>query len=105
MGGCPYTWFKGLFGGKAPSDAAHASHLRVTVTRGGDKTVDVSLPARSARWLIDLIPDDVVEKIRSEGIPLEDIQADLAARADDGLVPQKIFTLEESQRTVTVWLE
>ncbi len=77
--------------------------MRVTVHKGSDCVVDVALPARSARWLIDLIPSDVMTKIRDEGIPIDDIQADLAQRQQ--LNPQKIFTLTEVHRRVEVWLD
>lgn len=99
--GCPYTWFKGLISPK-PTDG-RASLLRVIVEREAVTTVDVSLPARSAGWLIELIPQDVVTKIKAEGIPIEDIQADLASKAS--LYPQKIFDLYEPHRSVKVWLE
>ena len=102
MSGCPYTWFRSLIGFKT-SSSEHAQALRVTVKRAETTTVDVTLPAKSAGWLIDLIPDDVVQKIRAEGIPLDDIQADLASR--EKLIPQRIFELSEPERVVWVWLE
>lgn len=103
MAKCPYTWFVGLFG-KSPAEKGKvANHLRVTVDKDQVRVVDVALPAGSARWLIDLIPSDVMGKIRSEGVPIDEIQAELANRAE--LNPQKIFTLQESHRTVDVWLE
>lgn len=102
MGSCPYTWFRGLFG-KTTNDNGEACHLRVTVVRDSETKVDVALPATSARWLIDLIPDDVMTKIRAEGVPIDEIQDDLSQRTV--LTPQKIFTLIESHRAVYVWLE
>ena len=102
MAKCPYTFIKSFF--SRPSKDSHvASELRVVVDKGGETTVDVSLPARSARWLLDLIPTEVVTKIRAEGIPIESIQENLSS--DSQLVPQKIFTLEEPLRRVKVWLE
>lgn len=99
---CPYTWFRDVFS-KGKSTSGKAQNLRVSVTKNGERVVDVALPARSARWLIDLIPEDVLIKIRSEGIPIEAIQSDLATR--DVLVPQGIFELKEAHRVVQVWLE
>lgn len=101
MSGCPYTWFKGLFAQSNKNGLANC--LRVTVSREKSTVVDVSLPAKSAGWLMELIPDEVITKIKAEGIPLEAIQADLAAK--EQLVPQKIFSLDEEHRSVTVWLE
>lgn len=102
MGACPYTWVRSFFTSKN-RNKTEASELRVTVSRNSEVTVDVALPARSARWLIELIPNDVVVKILAEGIPLEEIQKDLAER--DILNPQSIFTLQEPHREVRVWLE
>lgn len=107
MPGCPYTWFVGLFsksgssGGSSPNSIAQ--YLRVTVDKCSERIVDVALPAGSARWLIELIPNDVVDKIRAEGIPLDSIQDELAQRPI--LNPQEIFTLKEPERVVNVWLE
>ncbi|MEY4617644.1 MAG: hypothetical protein RJB66_2604 [Pseudomonadota bacterium] len=103
MSKCPYTWFVGLFSGSSPFPKTEATHLRVTVEKERVRVVDVALPAGSARWLIDLIPSDVIVKIKEEGIPIEAIQEDLAQRAH--LSPQKIFNLEEPHRQVVVWLE
>lgn len=102
---CPYTWFKSLFGSSNTStqEGGEAQHLRVEVKRNNETIVDVFLPARSARWLIDLIPNDVITKIREEGIPIDFIQEDLAKR--EVLYAEKIFTLVEEHREVNVWLE
>ena len=99
---CPYTWVRNFLGIAKPG-ASEATQLRVTVRRGEDETVNVALPARSARWLVDLIPADVIQKIRDEQIPLDAIQDDLAR--SDKLVPHRIFELIEPDRAVTVWLE
>lgn len=103
MSNCPYTWFVGLFSKPSTGTNEKAQYLRVTVEKSNERVVDVALPARSARWLIDLIPDDVLTKIREEGIPIDRIQEDLAQRIE--LHPQNIFNLEEVHRKVIVWLE
>jgi hypothetical protein len=100
---CPYTAFIGLFSGNKKNLNGGANALRVTVEKGGEKTVDVTLPARSARWLMELIPDDVMEKIRLEKIPIDSMQKDL--EAVESLFPQEIFLLNEPGRAVRVWLE
>ena len=99
---CPYTWVRNFFGTPAPN-AKEATQLRVTVHRGTEERVNVSLPARSARWLVDLIPADVVASIHAEKIPLDAIQGELAQ--SDKLVPHRIFELIEPGRSVLVWLE
>lgn len=103
---CPYTWFRDAFL-STPDSAAKkgelAQHLHVRVIKAGVETVRVALPAKSARWLIEIIPNDVVDKIRSEKIPLDDILEDLKSR--EKLLAQPIFQLKEESRQVDVWLE
>jgi hypothetical protein len=106
MAGCPYTWVRGFFssGAKSQTDPSRpASNLMVRVVKSGEERVRVALPARSARWLIDLIPDDVVARIREEDIPLEALALDLSQQGV--LYPREIFTLQESHRSVQIWLE
>jgi len=75
----------------------------VRVMRDGEQRVMVSLPSKSARWLIELIPADVVAKIREEEIPLDAITEEL--NQTDVLYPRAIFSLTEAHRQVDVWLE
>lgn len=106
MSKCPYTWARGLFGARAQSGArpdGPARNLMVLVVRDGEERVRVALPSRSARWLIELIPKDVVAKIRAENIPLDAIAAELNQQSE--LLPREIFSLSEPDRQVTVWLE
>jgi hypothetical protein len=103
MSKCPYTWFKSIFQSTTPNPSGEATYLRVAVIKNNETVVDVSLPARSARWLMELIPTDVIDKIKIEGIPIDAIQEDLSKRKE--LLPQKIFKLVEIHREVEVWLE
>ncbi len=105
MGKCPYTWVKGFFSGGSAGAApgAPAKNLMVRVERDGEERVRVALPARSARWLLEIIPADVVEKIRAELIPLDDIMLDLQQQPE--LFPRPIFALAEPHRRVDIWLE
>ncbi len=107
MSSCPYTWVVNKLGLNRIKNEGHpdreARHLNVRVVRDGEERVLVSLPAKSARWLIELIPQDVVDKIYEEKIPLEQIQKDLAEMKR--LIPHKIFLLEEDERSVSVWLD
>lgn len=109
MGKCPYTWvvgklqqFAGTSGAESAADVSEAKNLHVTVFKNGEEKVNVTLPAASARWLIDLIPADVVEKIYEEEIPLQQIQEELKKMKK--LYPQQIFTMREENRQVQVWL-
>jgi hypothetical protein len=104
MASCPYTWVRGFFSSGAKAQSGQpATNLMVRVVRDGEQRVMVSLPSKSARWLIELIPADVVARIREEAIPLDAITAELSAQAV--LYPRPIFTLTESHRQVDVWLE
>jgi hypothetical protein len=104
MSSCPYTWVRGFFSsGSKAAPGEPARNLMVRVVRDGEERVRVALPSRSARWLIELIPADVVEKIRAEEIPLDAITADL--NRQEVLYPHPIFSLEEEHRQVQVWLE
>jgi hypothetical protein len=106
MSKCPYTWVRGLFStGKSASSGPEtpARHLMVLVVRDGEERVRVALPSRSARWLIELIPSDVVKRIREEEIPLDDIAVELNGQQE--LYPREIFSLQEQNRQITVWLE
>ena len=103
---CPYTWFRSVFSlsekiGSRPD--LPAENLYVTVVKSGEEKVRVALPARSARWLIELIPSDVVQKIRDEKIPLDEMLDDL--KNTEILLPRRIFSLTEPHRQVMVWLE
>lgn len=104
MSSCPYTWVRGLFSSNSPAKPGHpARNLMVRVVRDGEERVMVSLPSKSARWLIELIPADVVARIREEEIPLDAITEEL--NQTDVLYPRPIFTLTDSHRQVDVWLE
>ncbi len=106
MSRCPYTWFKGLFGGRAaPATLPNekAQHLMVRVVRDGEERVMVALPAKSAHWLIEVIPDHVMEQIRAEEIPIDDMMTDL--KGQSALYPRPIFSLIDPTRNVQVWLE
>lgn len=104
LASCPYTWVRGLFSsGSKAAPGEPARNLMVLVVRNGEERVRVALPSRSARWLIELIPADVVTRIREEEIPLEAITEDL--NRQEVLYPRPIFSLDEPDRQVTVWLE
>lgn len=104
MARCPYTWVRSFFSSNsATPPGAPAQHLRVRVVRDGEERVLVTLPARSARWLMEVIPGDVQDRIRAEEIPLDDMMAEL--HREEVHYPRRIFTLSESHRQIDVWLE
>lgn len=105
MATCPYTWVRSAlgFGTRPARPGEPAQHLVVRVVRDGDERMRVALPARGARRLLDLIPDDVLAKIRAEDIPIDAMVEDL--RTEETLMPRRIFELREDHREVEVWLE
>lgn len=105
MSKCPYTWFTGFFRSPHKQTSPHepANSLFVRVVKQGTEVVRVQLPAQSARWLINLIPEDVVEKIRAEKIPLDELLETI--QTQKVLYPASLFTLHEEHREVSVWLE
>jgi hypothetical protein len=104
MARCPYTWVRSFFStASATASGEPAQHLRVRVVRDGEQRVLVTLPAKSARWLMELIPADVQDRIRAEEIPLDDMMAELHEQTVH--YPRQIFTLAEAHRQIDVWLE
>lgn len=104
MARCPYTWVRSFFSTTTATNPGEpAQHLRVRVVRDGEQRVLVTLPARSARWLMEVIPGDVQDKIRAEDIPLDEMMAEL--HQETVHYPRQIFTLSEPHRQIDVWLE
>ena len=104
MKSCPFSFILRSSDRTSSGDPeAPASNLRVLVKKCGKKIVDVWLPAHSARWLMDLIPEEVLEKIHQEQIPIVEIQKELEKQKI--LMAREIFKLNEEHRSVHVWLE
>lgn len=79
-----------------------ATHLRVRVMEAGRPKVDLTMPARAAAHLADLVPADLGEKVRELGI---DVAAIAATAAADGFPPGELFRLQDGGKDVRVWLE
>lgn len=86
----------------AVSFKAIAKYLKVSVTENGSQLVQVSMPASQVPELEDLIPEDVVAKIRESSIDLETI---IREACDSGILPGELFALESDSRCYRVWLE
>ena len=79
-----------------------ARHLKVLVTRKGERIVEVSMPGRAARNIENLMPEDVLAQIlASKEIDLADIKQRLEA---SGLCPQEIFDFDNGEKHYRVWL-
>lgn len=74
-----------MVGDAAPGEPA--KNLMVRVVRDGQQKVRVALPARSAHWLPNLIPDEGFETIRVEKIPREALMLDLSNQKELSRVP------------------
>ncbi|MFY7923775.1 MAG: hypothetical protein ACOVSI_15320 [Gemmatimonas sp.] len=104
MARCPYTWVRSFFSAPvAATPGEPARHLRVRVVRDGEERVLVTLPAGSARWLMEVIPKDVQDRIRAEAIPLDAMMEELHEQTVH--YPRQIFTLTDAHRQIDVWLE
>ena len=80
-----------------------AKSLRVVVTKDGNQTVSLTMPARAALNLEQLIPEDVTAYLhQSTDWDIDTILADMRAR---GLEPQKILDFEKETKGYRIWLE
>lgn len=84
-------------------NAKLAQHLRIKVIRDGEVKVDLHLPAQSALWIIKLLPDDIIEKIKNSNISLENIQTQFKTKED--LIPQEILHFSSQEKKIKIWLE
>ncbi len=80
-----------------------AKNLRILVIRDGDEKVNISMPAISSKWIIDLMSDDILEKIQSQGIDIQGIQHRL--NQTDEIMQQELFILTTREKSIRVWLE
>jgi hypothetical protein len=78
-----------------------STHLRVKVTEGAETVVEVEMPAAAIENLADLVPDDVVARIKDRGIDLVALGRDLAWR---GAPPGTVFEETSGPRRYRVWL-
>lgn len=86
----------------APKFSGVAAYLKVHVIKPGGSEVRLTMPARVAEDLEDVIDPPVKESIVRQGIDLVEIQRRIAR---SGFLPQEVFELKDPQRHVRVWLE
>ncbi|MCP5464146.1 MAG: AarF/ABC1/UbiB kinase family protein [Deltaproteobacteria bacterium] len=77
--------------------------LRVKVEKNGLETVSLSMPGDCVRRLDEVIPSDVRDKIMEQGIPFFE-KVDHFKNLKT-LAPEKIFSIKEKFKTVSVSLE
>jgi len=80
-----------------------AAKLCVNVTENGKPHVSVAMPAEAVLDLEQLIPEDVLERIRESGkIDLKQLGDNIRT---NGITPQQLFTFEDGSKVYRVWLE
>lgn len=79
-----------------------ANHLCIRVTRGGETRVEVTLPRKTVDWLETLIPSETMLSIQRRGIDIPSIKAEVQAR---GYSAGPVFSMEEGEKRVEVWLK
>ncbi len=77
-------------------------HLRVRVEEACHVKVDLTFRASAAEFLSDLIPEDLLEKLRARSIDLDTI---VARTVQKQFAPGELFQLLEGTKKVSVWLE
>lgn len=79
-----------------------AGKLRLQVVKGGESVVQLTFPAAAVAHLQDLVPDEMHARIRERGVDLTAIASTATAA---GCPPGDLFTLDERDVIVRVWLE
>ncbi len=79
-----------------------AKYLKVTVIKPNGNKVRLTMPARVADDIKDVIDPPVMESIERQKIDLVAIQKRVH---ETGFVPQVLFDLKDPEREVLVWLE
>ncbi|PIQ98790.1 MAG: hypothetical protein COV66_12860 [Nitrospinae bacterium CG11_big_fil_rev_8_21_14_0_20_45_15] len=77
-------------------------YLKINVVKANGNKVRLTMPARVADDLEDVIEPDVLESIKRQNINLDEIQERVVK---SGFVPQEVFQLVDEERDVRVWLE
>ncbi|GJL78089.1 MAG: hypothetical protein NPINA01_10780 [Nitrospinaceae bacterium] len=79
-----------------------AQYLKVSVIKANGNKVRLTMPARVADNLEDIIDPPVKESIDRQNIDMVAIQKRVR---ESGFIPQTLFDLKDSEREVLVWLE
>ena len=88
---------------RALSFDQQAAKLCVKVTEKGESRVLVAMPAEAVLDLEQLIPEDVLERIRALKKSTSNYWA-INIRTN-GITPQQLFTFEDGSKIYRVWLE
>ena len=78
-----------------------AEYLKIYVIKSNGNKISLTMPARVAECLEDVIDPPVMETIKKQNIDLKTIQSKVSK---SGFLPQTMFTVKDSERDVRVWL-
>ncbi len=79
-----------------------AKYLLIKVIKPNGNKVRLTMPARVAENLVDVIDPSVMESIKRQNIDMVGIQSRILK---SGFIPQMLFDLKDPERDVKVWLE
>lgn len=79
-----------------------AEHLKIQVTENGQEKARIIFRAIAAENLRDLMPDDLLCKLRERNIDIDRISQEVK---DSGFSKGVLFEMEENSKRVCVWLE
>ena len=80
-----------------------ATLLCVKVTEDGEKRVAIKMPAEAVIDLEQLIPEEVMQRIKASGkIDFQQINDSIRTY---GIIPQRLFVFEDGKKIYKVWLE
>jgi hypothetical protein len=80
-----------------------AEHLKINLFRDGKKKVDLTFKARTARWMLELLPSHLIDKITARGIDLTQLQEGLINQKE--LFPTELVNFSDSEVEVRIWLQ
>jgi len=80
-----------------------AKYLKIKIVRDDVTTVDLSLPAKSCRWMMELIPNEVLLKIKERGIDLALIEEKFNNQKI--LFPEEIMVIKTEEKIISIYLE
>lgn len=83
-------------------DSTLAKNLHLHVKKNGKTKVQLALPRSSVESLEDLMDDELVEKLQSEGINLDKI---VQRTRRSGYRPGELFSVQNGDKEVRVYLE
>jgi hypothetical protein len=83
-------------------NTSEAKHLKVLVMRNGEAKVNLTFPIYTLNILESIMPELVLEKLKSKGIDLGPMIQKIKSK---GLTPQVVFEHIETDSSYKVWIE